>query len=93
MILRNDNLLARCAWESSACQTGRCLTQSHTSLRAEELSDALYVRALHHLINVSDILAVWTVKPLATLLFIIGDAFDAAKLLNTIVYLNQVIVS
>lgn len=49
-------------------QTGRRLTQGHTSLRAEEFCDTLYVCPLHHLFNIFDILAVGTVKPLATLL-------------------------
>lgn len=50
------------------CQTGRCLTQGHTSLRAEEFCDTLYVCPFHHLFNIFDFLAVGTVKPLATFL-------------------------
>lgn len=50
------------------CQTRRCLTQGHTSLRAEEFCDTLYVCPFHHLFNIFDILAVGTVKPLATFL-------------------------
>jgi len=50
------------------CQTGRRLTQGHTSLRAEEFRYTLYVCPLHHLFNIFDFLAIGTVKPLATLL-------------------------